>query len=96
MSMESQCIPQLVAAIRIQYEKVKELAAFASLKQSEFRPGDHMSLVGFMEAEEQHRVESCILDGHAQLLETLVVEQNFRFDADTRRLIDAVRRNSFL
>jgi hypothetical protein len=96
MSMESQDIPELVATIRIQYEKVKALAAFSSLKKSEFRPGDHFSLIGFMEAEEQHRVESCILDGHAQLLETLVVEQNIRFDADTRQLIDAVRRNSFL
>jgi hypothetical protein len=94
--MESQDIPELVATIRIQYEKVKALAAFSSLKKSEFRPGDHFSLIGFMEAEEQYQVESCILDGHAQILEDLVVEQNVRLDVDTRRLIATVRRNSFL
>ena len=96
MSMESQDIPELVATIRIQYEKVKALAAFSSLKKSEFRPGDHFSLIGFMEAEERYQVESCILDGHAQILEDLVVEQNVRLDVDTRRLIATVRRNSFL
>ena len=80
--------------ISSQYKKVKALAAFAALKQSELRPGNDLSVHGFLAAEEELRVESAILDGHVQLLEERATKLQIKLSSPTRRLITTIRSRS--
>ena len=62
--MEKTQILQLIAELRFQHERTKATAEFMHLKQSELRPGDEISMWGYMQERERLEVEANILAGH--------------------------------
>jgi len=81
----------MITAIRSQLNHVRDQTSFLALKRSEMRPGDQMSLYGFMDAQEQLKIENSLLGGHAQMLLDMMVERKLKPDMDTRRLLNEIR-----
>ena len=68
---------------------------FRSLKQSELRPDDHVSLSGVMEAQEQLHIERSLLSGHAFMIQEMVTRKHVKLEKRScqvlRRVLDYTR-----
>lgn len=87
-------LQEMVTALRSQLNHVRDQTAFLSLKRSEMRPGDHVSLYGFMDAQEQLKIEKSLLAGHAPILQDMMTEMKVKPDMETRRLLNEIRNNA--
>ena len=90
-SCKADDLQEMITAIRSQLNHVRDQTSFLALKRSEMRPGDQMSLYGFMDAQEQLKIENSLLGGHAQMLLDMMVERKLKPDMDTRRLLNEIR-----
>lgn len=90
--MDKHNIRDLVAALRSQYGKVRALAAFADLKQSEFRPGNDLDMWGYLHAQDEYAVEVAILLGHADMLQAITAEQHHPLAPETIKLLADIRQ----
>lgn len=88
--MEQRDVQQLIAELRLHFERTKEMAAFVSLKQSELRPDDEISFFGLLQAREQLAVQSSLLAGHSQLLNDEVVRMKQPLDPASLHLLKEV------
>ena len=83
-------LPELISALQSHFEKVQSDNAFLALKQSELRPDDQISLFGFMDAEQQLRMEQSLLAGHAFMIQQELARRHRAPDPKTRRLLAEV------
>ena len=88
---DKQDIQDLIAALRAQFNHVKAEKAFLALKRSEMRADDQVSLYGFMDAQEQLKIEKSLLAGHARLLQDMMAEIKLKPNMETRRLLNEIR-----
>ena len=91
---DKQDIQDLIAALCAQLSHVKAQTAFLALKRSEMRPDDQVSLYGFMDAQEQLKIEKSLLAGHAQMLRDMMTEMKLKPDMETRHLLNEIRNNA--
>ena len=89
--MDTTDIQAQMAALKSQHEKVKALATFLDLKQTELRPGDEISFFGFLEAKEQLAIEQSVLVGHASLVQELIQKERVPLDADSQRMLRQIQ-----
>lgn len=87
MPTDNKDIHELIAQLRIHYERVQANATFLSLKQSELRPGDEISFFGFHQTREQFFQEHSLLAGHAHLVQETIVRENISISAGDQRLL---------
>ena len=80
-------VEEMMERLRSQFEKVKADAAFLTLKQRELRPGDQMSLFGFMNAQEEVRMEQSVLGGHAFMIQQELARRHCAADPKTRQFL---------
>lgn len=73
---------------------VKAQAAFLDLKRAEMRPDDQVSLYGFMDAQEQLKIEKSLLAGHAGMLQDMIAERKTKPDIETQRLLNEICNNT--
>jgi len=78
---------ELIAQLRIHYERVQENTAFLSLKESELRPGDEISFFGFHQTREQLFQEHSLLAGHAHLVQETITREKITISAGDQRLL---------
>ena len=76
-------IDELIAAMHSHYECTKERQAFLELKRDEIRPGDELSLLGFVDAHQELRVEQSLLAGHFHMVQETIREKRVKLDATT-------------
>ena len=89
--MENQETGQLIVELQRCYVRTQERAAFLALKQSELRPDDQLSLVGFMEAKEQLTIEQSILSGHVCMVQELIQTKRVTLDTNSQRLLRQIQ-----
>lgn len=82
----------LIAEMRIQFDKVREKSAWLDLKQAEFRPDDEIALWGLMQAKEQLTIEQSVLAGHAQLVQERARDKRVKLTQDNNRFMDTIRQ----
>lgn len=80
----------LIAEMRIQFDKVREKSAWLDLKQSEFRPDDEIAFWGLMQAKEQLTIEQSVLAGHAGMAQELIRKKKIRLDRGTTRFLNQI------
>jgi hypothetical protein len=90
--MEKHSIRDLVAALRSQYGKVRALAAFADLKQSECRHGNSLDMWAYLQAQDEYAVEAAILLGHADMLQASAADQHHPLAPETIKLLANIRQ----
>ena len=78
-------IPKLISSLQSHFEKVQSNSAFLSLKQSELRPDDYVSLSGMMEVQEQLRIEHSLLAGHAFMIQEMITRKKVTLDMQSYR-----------
>ena len=76
-------IDELIAAMHSHYEHTKERQAFLELKRDEIRPGDELSLLGFVDAQQELRVEQSLLAGHFHMVQEIIQKKQLKVDAMT-------------
>jgi len=81
----------LITALRSQLNRIRDQTAFLALKRSEMRPDDQVSLYGFMDAQEQLKIEKSLLAGHAEVLRDMMSERKVKLDMETRRFLNEIR-----
>ena len=91
---DKQDIQDLIAALRAQLNHVRDQTAFLALKRSEMRTDDQVTLYGFMDAQEQLKIEKSLLAGHAWMLQDMMAEMKLKPDMETRRLLNEIRNNT--
>jgi len=92
MTTKQSELHELIAALRNHYEKVGEMTAWLELKQSELRPGNELSFLGFMEAQKNLILEQSILAGHVFMIEEDIRTHSMNLDpADARALQEIAR-----
>lgn len=84
----------LMAELRVQFDKVREKTAWLELKQSELRPDDEISLFGLMDAKQECQTEQSLLSGHALMAHQLAATKRIKLDRDSERLLSAIRELS--
>ena len=89
-SCKADDIQEMIEALRSQLNHVRDQAAFLALKRSEMRPDDQMSLYGFMDAQEQLKIEKSLLIGHVSILQDMMSERKVKPDMETRRLLNEI------
>ena len=82
---DKQDIQDLITALRSQLSRVREQTAFLALKHTEMRPDDQVSLYGFMDAQEQLKIENSLLAGHARMLQDMMVERKVKHHVESLR-----------
>jgi hypothetical protein len=87
MPTDKKDIQELIAQLRIHYERVQANATFFSLKQSEFRPDSEISFFGFHQAREQLFQEHSLLAGHAHLVQETITREKITISATDQRLL---------
>ena len=87
MPTDKKDIQELIAQLRIHYERVQASATFLSLKQSELRPGDEISFFGFHETREQLFQEHSLLAGHAHLVQETIVREKISISSGDQRFL---------
>jgi len=90
-SCKTDDLQEMIEALRSQLNHVRDQTAFLSLKRSEMRPDDQVSLYGFMDAQEQLKIEKSLLAGHAEVLRDMMSERKVKIDMNTRRLLNEIR-----
>jgi hypothetical protein len=90
-SCKADDLQEMITALRAQLNHVRDQTAFLALKRSEMRPDDQVSLYGFMDAQEQLKIEKSLLAGHAWMLRDMMTESKFKPDVETRRLLNEIR-----
>ena len=50
-----------------------------------------MSLYGFMDAQEQLKIEKSLLAGHVPILQEMMAERKIKPDMETRHLLNEIR-----
>lgn len=90
---DKQDIQDLITALRSQFSHVKTQTAFLDLKRTEMRPDDQVSLYGFMDAQEQLKIEKSLLAGHVRMLQDMMAEMKLKPDMEIRRLLNEIRNN---
>ena len=93
-SCKADDLQEMITALRAQLNHVRDQTAFLDLKRTEMRPDDQVSLYGFMDAQEQLKIEKSLLAGHAQMLQDMMAERKLKPDMDTRRLLNDIRNNA--
>ena len=88
--MNNREIQDLIAELRFGYARTKDKAAFLSLKQSELRPDDQISLYGFMEAKQQLEIEQSLLSGHAHMACEMIGKSSIKITRKTRILLKEI------
>ena len=88
---DKQDIQDLITALRSQLNRIRDQTAFLALKRSEMRPDDQVSLYGFMDAQEQLKIEKSLLAGHAEVLRDMMSERKVKLDMETRRFLNEIR-----
>jgi hypothetical protein len=59
-------LQEMIQTLRSQLNRVRDQTAFLALKRSEMRSDDQVALYGFMDAQEQLKIEKSLLAGHAR------------------------------
>ena len=90
-SCEADDLQEMITVLRSQLNHVKAQTAFLALKRSEMRPDDQISLYGFMDAQEQLKIEKSLLAAHAPMLQDMMTEMKVKPDIETRRLLSEIR-----
>lgn len=80
----------MIAALRSQYEKVKDDAAWLSLKQSELHSDDEVSFFGLLDARQNLDMEQSLLSGHANMLQQEMSAKGVTPDPETARLFQKI------
>jgi len=88
---DKQDIKDLITTLRSQLSHVKAQTAFLDLKRTEMRSDDQVSLYGFMDAQEQLKIEKSLLAGHARMLRDMIAEMKLKPAMETRRLLTEIR-----
>ena len=86
-------LQEITEALRSQLSHVKDQTAFLALKRSEMRPADQVSLYGFMNAQEQLKIEKSLLAGHALMLQDMMAERKLKPDREIRHLLSDIHNN---
>ena len=86
-------IQEMIEALRSQLSHVRAQTAFLDLKRTEMRPDDQVSLYGFMDAQEQLKIEKSLLAGHVPILQEMMTEMKIKPNKETRRLLNEIRNN---
>jgi hypothetical protein len=81
---------ELIAQLRIHFEKVKADEAFFSLKQSECRRGDSISYIGMLNAQEALDIERSLLVGHAMMVSEIARKKHIALDRESEKLLIAI------
>jgi len=89
--MENQETGQLIVELQRCYVRTQERAAFLALKQSELRPDDQLSLLGFMEAKEQLAIERSVLSGHACMVQEFIQTNRVILDSNSQRILRQIQ-----
>jgi len=84
---------ELIAALRAQFEKVREMTAWLELKQSELRPDDEFSFFGLLEAKQNLALEQSLLAGHAVMLQQDMQASGIIPDPETSRLLQEIAKS---
>ena len=88
--MDPQEINQLIAELQRCYARTQGQAAFLDLKQSELRPGDQISLWGFMETKEQLAMQQSVLWGQAHLARQIIAKNKIQVDVKTATILKEI------
>ena len=80
----------MIEVLRSQLNHVRDQTAFFALKRSEMRPDDQVSLYGFMDAQEQLKIEKSLLAGHVPILQEMMTEMKVKPNKETRRLLNDI------
>jgi len=91
---DKQDLREMITALRTQLNHVRDQTAFLDLKHTEMRPDDQVSLYGFMDAQEQLKIEKSLLAGHALMLWDMMADRKIKPDMETRRLLTEIRNNA--
>jgi hypothetical protein len=83
-------IPELISSLQSHFEKVQSNSAFLSLKQSELRPDDYVSLSGMMQVQEQLRIEHSLLAGHAFMIQEMITRKKITLDMRSYRQLHRI------
>jgi hypothetical protein len=87
-------IHELISELRGQLDKVREKVAWLELKQSELRPGDQISYLGFLEAKQNLAVEQSLLSGHALMVQEDIQKWRITIDPQSARILKEIVRYS--
>ena len=85
---------ELIATLRVQFDKVREKAAWLELKQSELRPDDQISFFGFLEAKQNLAMEQSILSGHAIMIQEDIRKWRITIDPQSSRMLKEITNYS--
>lgn len=96
MTINQAELHELIAALRAHYDKIQDMTAWLELKQSELRPGDELSFLGFMDAQRNLVFEQSLLDSHATMVEQDLQAAGIAPDPDISILIRNIRRMTYV
>jgi len=80
----------LITQLRIQFEIVRENVTWLELKQSELRPDDEISFLGFLEAKQNLAIEQSLLSGHALMVQRDIQKSRIAIDPQTARMLKEI------
>lgn len=91
LDWKTEDLRKMIDAFRSQLSHVRDLSAFMALKRSEIRPDDQVSLYGFMDTQEQLKIETSLLAGHVPILQEMMAEMKVKPNKETRSLLNEIR-----
>ena len=74
---------------------VRDQTAFLDLKRTEMRPDDQMSLYGFMDAQEQLKIEKSLLAGHAYMVRQFLAKRKQAASPEIRRILREIEAAAY-
>lgn len=81
---------ELMAAIRSQYDRIRQDQEFLKLKESELRPGDEMSFFGFWEAKQNLAMEQSLLAGHVFMIRQGIRQHRISIDVQMAKILEQI------
>ena len=88
-------LQEMITALCSQLSHVKAQTAFLALKCSEMRPDDQVSLYGFMDAQEQLKIEKSLLAGHAYIVRQILAKRKQTTSPEIRRILREIEMSAY-
>jgi len=83
-------VQELIAALRKQYEQVREKQEFLKLKQQELRPDDGISFFWFLETKQNFAMEQSLLIGHALMIQQDIQKKHIVLSRDDQTFLEEI------